>query len=151
MNAIEAVREYLGILRAQEDDGQALAARMRAARVEDLEALVLESRDSKVAYDACVLIVEQYGDKRALPAPLAGFVRDVLRGQHRRLWKPGQSLFKNLVRDANICAAIEYAVQLGFKATRNDVSSPDSACDLVAKCFELQYEAVRKVWDNRES
>lgn len=50
---------------------------------------------------------------------------------------------------------VEYGVELGFPATRNDASPPLSACDLVAEAMKAEglsprtFAAVKAIWTGR--
>ena len=53
------------------------------------------------------------------------------------------------LRNHAIIAAVRALERCGMKATRNEVSIPNSACDAAAKAFFLTYDTVRGIWKNR--
>jgi hypothetical protein len=123
----------------------------------ELQALVRESDSGALAFDACVLIVEQLlGRGEPLPAPLSEFVLDVLRQTKRRPRRRGGSRYKLLARNFRIRMAVYIATTHGLQPTRNEETAADSqsGCDVVADCLtefgiKLKPAAIAKIWENR--
>ena len=66
---------------------------------------------------------------------------------------PGRSPYTNQVRDALIAQTVHTLVDCGLKATRNEASAPESACDAVSEALnahgvELSYAGVAKIWQS---
>ncbi|MYD36269.1 MAG: hypothetical protein F4X20_04490 [Dehalococcoidia bacterium] len=66
---------------------------------------------------------------------------------------PGRSRYKNQHRDELIAQTVQTLVDCGLKATRNEASAPESACDAVSTALnahgvELSYAGVAKIWQS---
>lgn len=118
-------------------------------------ALVAESEHDPEFYDACVALFEFHTqENEPLPAPLAVFVLDVLRGKRARPTTRGRKK-KNRLRDR----AIRYAVQIAFTveptlavySSEKRDGEVDSACEIVADCLNemgemITLENVKQIW-----
>ena len=66
---------------------------------------------------------------------------------------PGRSPYTNQVRDALIAQTVQILVDCGLNATRNEVSTPESACDAVSEALnahgvELSHAGIAKIWQS---
>lgn len=121
----------------------------------ELEKVLRESGTDPVAFDAAVLLVQYAGEgNSALPAPLTEFALAVMRKERKR--PKGRARYKNVGRDFRVRMAVYVAhSEHGLDFTRNDATSRDSACDVVAKCLAKlrlkpdTYTAVAKIWQKR--
>ena len=98
-------------------------------------------------WDALVNVVDVLTRCRQ---PLGDALTDwfVQRGNRPDGRKAAKTTAKAL-RNHAIIAAVRALERCGMKATRNEVSIPNSACDAVAKAFFLTYDTVRGIWKNR--
>lgn len=98
-------------------------------------------------WDALVNVVDVLTKCRQ---PLGDALTDwfVQRGNRPDGRKAAKTTAKAL-RNHAIIAAVRALERCGMKATRNEVSIPNSACDAVAKAFFLTYDTVRGIWKNR--
>ena len=121
------------------------------------DALDVETKALRADFDALYSNPDTHGffimgpaDFRKLPisAPLLRWAIDMCAG---RIPRPRGYPPIKAHRHARIIRAIERFCELGLKATRNDASPADSACDVVAAAIHLDYEAVKKIWKKRRS
>ena len=118
---------------------------------------VLElAKEHSVVYDALVeFCSDAIENNKAVPAPLSGFIAQVLRGDTKRPRQRGPHPSENTARNFTIAQSVhEVVCKTGINATRNDESGSVSACDLVADAFRdecnlsLSYDTVKKIYLN---
>ena len=73
---------------------------------------------------------------RPLPRPLRSFILRRMRGKPKRPARPGRNRLKNWDRDFWMTCIIRGITDNStIRATRNDASPPESACDAVSAAF----------------
>lgn len=110
-----------------------------------------------IAFDVCCeLVLHACFHDMPLPEDLAWFAYHVMNGKKSRPRKRGQERSKNVWRNARIIMAVRHALHAdpSLKATRNDATVADSACDIVSEClqeigFNLSYKTVADIWRRR--
>ena len=93
-------------------------------------------------------------NRQPLGDALSGWTADYVAGSLPRCRKRPEG--KNALRDRAIVAAIERLVAEGMKATRNEGSWPNSACDAIAKATNgrvtfVMANSVWKKWRKRQA
>ena len=118
-----------------------------------LTRFIAESQFDKSSWDALDLIAQELIRKgEPLPAALGKWTADVLadlvaeRGQKRRP-RPGKGHHATAGRDWNAYFLIDRLIKIwNLKPTRNEISEPCSACDVVADALDLPYKTVTRIW-----
>ena len=151
---LDAVGNYLEEF--FEEDGATHGIIAREMRLQKQSHLVEQARQGDlVAWDTCavLLIVKiYYREKKLLHNDIYKLAADSMRGTCRRRGKRGAK--KKTVRDEHIYYSVLFTAAAGRDPYRNDASTPDSACDLVAEELRahrapLSYSAVAKIWSNQ--
>ena len=124
-----------------------------ALRENRLSALVEESGSNPLSYQALQNIVGALRrDDAQIPDELQAWIMDVAEGKRKfPSAGRGRSPYRNQIRDELIVRAVRIVVDGGLKATRNEASVHESACDAVSQALkehgiELSYDGVAKVW-----
>lgn len=101
--------------------------------------LIKLAREDYRFYDHCVEISVCNIDSGAyLPAALRHFSIEVLRGDWRRPKTRGSERKKTWLRDEFLFSSANHVERVfGLPLTRNDVSSPTSACDAVSEALRF--------------
>lgn len=94
--------------------------------------------------------------KRPLPPDLAEWFTDVMADRRvkgkkkKRRPRPATGLSRFEGRDKLICLVISLLkCQFNLSATRNAVSPPASACDVVAAVIGKPYKTIEGIWNRR--
>ena len=117
---------------------------VRALRDESvLSTLIEQSNTKKLAFDALqACIVSLRRDGTPITGALHAWASDVAAGTRTRP-HPGREQTTE-VRDLLISKTVQTLTQCGLSKTRNETSSPRSACDAVGKVLTMRYETVVK-------
>ena len=118
--------------------------------------LLGESPRDKSSWDAVNMIAQDLiRDGETLPPKLAEWTVDVLadqlakRGQERRP-RPSKGGRATAGRDWHICYLIDRMNEKwNLTPTRNDISTTDSACDVLAVATDLPYGTIARIWNSR--
>ena len=87
-----------------------------------------------------------------IPSQLNEWALDVASGKVKcPSVRPGRSPYTNVVRNEWIARTVQSLVDCGLRATRNETSAPESACDAVSEALhvhgvELSFDSVAKIW-----
>ena len=112
-------------------------------------ALVERSETEKLAWDALQVCIKWRRNKEPVEGALLDWALDVADGTRERPRSGRQQT--TTVRDTLIFKTVKTLVACGMRKTRNDSSPPESACDVVAKVFKMEYEAVVKACNRADS
>ena len=123
--------------------------KLRAVRLDEnvVGRCIEKAASSGVHHEALHKAVELLlRNRQPLGDALSGWTADYVAGLLPRCRKRPEG--KNALRDRAIVAAIERLVAEGMKATRNEVSRRNSACDAIAEATggRVTYDAARDVW-----
>ena len=118
---------------------------------------LIEHSASPIVFDALRDIAASMAQSGlAYEGGLRKWVAGYIQGRITRPSHGGHVKAKTLYRDLLIVGAIYELTELGLKATRNDESPSDSACDVVAEaCKRIGIEprsftSIKRIWLNRE-
>ena len=140
----------------------------KRGRDEFLHRLIVESADSKLAWESVKLIAENLlRGKEPLPAELRTWIADVLSDLHRqkkdkRRPRPSKGGSREANRDWVICGAIHHiGLRFGLPPTRNGAGPEEccaeggSASDVVGRAaFDATlnaYKNTERIWGRRDS
>ena len=139
----------------------------RDGRDEFLHGLIVESPDTKLAWDSVNLIAENLlRGEESLPAELRKWIADVQSDQRKRRNekrrpRPSKGGSRHANRDWVICGAIQYVGTLyDLPPTRNGAGPEEccaeggSACDVVGQAAfgetAKAYKNVERIWEKRD-
>ena len=116
-----------------------------------LSGYVARAASEQMVWDALKQTVQWLRNNQVtLPGELEAWVLDAFTERCPRPVQRGRNAFRKAVRNAGIVLAIKRLITLGMKPTRNDASTPVSACDALAEVLTdgsapIGYEAIAKI------
>lgn len=133
--------------------GYLMPNRPQGERAKFLTRLVDESSYDKSSWDALNLIGQKLiRTGKRLPCELADWTSDVLADQlaerqQQRRPRPAKGSHIKAGRDWNYYHLIQLLCdRWDLQATRNEMSPPRSACDVIATAADEPYKTVERIW-----